>query len=232
MTKYAIELFNASLDGKPLPDAPAPPPSPDEIKNGADYAGTYTALDGRKLEFSAEADKLILSHRGQRIVLERAGGDRFIVKHPDFDMFLLGFVRENQQVTHVVYGADWYAGAKYVGPKTFETKKEWEAFAGHYYNDSAWYGDMRIVLRNGELFVDGVQALVPRADGKFGLGDPEGPDWISFESIVDGRAMRLQFTRAYRFAARSRRSIPGITSITTQRGAHGPSLHTVTMRTP
>jgi hypothetical protein len=35
---------------------------------------------------------------------------------------------------------------------------------------------------------------VPRGDGKFGVGDPEAPDWISFESIVDGRAMILNFS--------------------------------------
>ena len=61
-TKYAVELFNASLAGKSLPDAPAPPPSPDEVKNAGDYAGVYTSLDGNKLELVAESDKLILVH--------------------------------------------------------------------------------------------------------------------------------------------------------------------------
>jgi hypothetical protein len=127
-------------------------------------------------------------------VLERAGADRFIVKHPDLDTYVLGFVRENQQVTQAYHGANWYLGEKYTGPKTFETRKEWEGFAGHYNNDSPWYGDTRIVMRKGQLFVEGVQPLVPRGDGKFGLGDPDGPDWMTFESIVDGRAMRLNFS--------------------------------------
>jgi CubicO group peptidase (beta-lactamase class C family) len=194
VTKYAIELFNASADGKPLPEAPAPPPPPAEVKNAGDYVGTYTAVDGKKLELVAEGSKLVLVLPNRRVVLERAGGDRFIVKHPDFDTFLLGFVRENQQVTQAYHGANWYLGEKYTGPKTFETKKEWEGFAGHYYNDSAWYGDMRIVMRKGQLLIEGVQPLVPRADGKFGLGDPDGPDWMAFETIVDGRAMRLNFS--------------------------------------
>jgi CubicO group peptidase (beta-lactamase class C family) len=194
VTKYAVELFNASADGKPLPEAPAPPPAPDEVKNAADYAGTYTSLDGKKIELAADGNKLVLVHANRRIVLERAGGDRFIVKHPDFDTYLLGFVRENQQVTQAYYGANWYLGEKYNGPKTFDTKKEWEGFVGHYHNDSPWYGDTRIVMRKGQLFVEGVQPLVPRGDGKFGLGDPEGPDWMAFETIVDGRAMRLSFS--------------------------------------
>jgi len=194
VTKYAIELFNASLAGKPLPEAPAAPPPPDEVKNAADYAGIYTATDGRKLEFSAEGARLILNYNGRKIALERVGLDRFIVNHPAFDRYLLGFVRESNQVTQAVHGPDWYAGARYNGPRSFEARKEWEGFVGHYYNDSPWYGDTRIVLRRGQLYVDGMQALVPRADGKFSLGDPDGPDWMSFESIVDGRAMVLNLS--------------------------------------
>jgi hypothetical protein len=194
VTKYAVELFNASADSKPLPEAPAPPPSPTEVKNAADYVGTYTTLDGKKLELVADGAKLVLVYGNRRIILERAGGDRFIVKHPDLDTYVLGFVRENQQVTQAYHGANWYLGEKYTGPKTFETKKEWEGFVGHYNNDSPWYGDTRIVMRKGQLFVEGVQPLAPRGDGKFGLGDPDGPDWMNFESIVDGRAMRLNFS--------------------------------------
>src|SRR6185295_9492206 len=62
VTKYAVELFNASLTGKPLPEPPAPPPSPDEVKNAADYVGTYTSPDDKKLELMAEGDKLVLVH--------------------------------------------------------------------------------------------------------------------------------------------------------------------------
>ena len=194
VAKYVIDLFNASADKKPLPEPPPPPPSPEEVKNAADYAGIFTSPEGKKLEFVAEGNKLVLVHGGRRVVLERAAQDRFIVKHPDFETFIFGFVRENQVVTQAFHGSDWYMGTRYTGPRTFETKKEWEPFVGHYYNDSAWYGDTRIVLRNGNLFADGVQRLIPRGDGKFGIGDPEAPDWISFESIVDGRAMRLNYS--------------------------------------
>ena len=194
VTKYAVELFNASLANKTLPDLPPPPPAPDEVKNAADYVGVYTSPEGKKLEFAAAGNKLLLVLNGQKIALQRAGGDRFTVKHPAFALYPLGFVRENQQVTQAYHGADWYAGAKYNGPKTVEVRKDREGLAGHYFNDSPWYGDARIVLRRGELYVDGVQALIPRSDGKFGLGDPEAPDWMSFESIVDGRAMVLNFS--------------------------------------
>lgn len=194
VTKYAIELFNASLAGKALPEAPAAPPRPDEVKNASEYAGEYTSPNGKKLVLVAEKDKLILAHAGSRIVLERAAGDRFIVKHRDFETYVLGFVRQNRAVTEAFHGPEWYAGARYSGPRTFEARKEWEGYAGHYYNDSPWYGDVRIVYRKGRLFVDGTQPLTPRSDGRFGIGDPEAPDWIAFESIIDGRAMRLNYS--------------------------------------
>lgn len=194
VTRYAIDLLNASLAGKPLPDPPPPPPFPFEVKNAADYAGIYTSPEGKKLEIVAEREWLGFMHRGRRVSLERAGGDRFIVHHSDFELFLLGFARENQQVTQAFHGPDWFIGERYKGPTTFETRKDWEGFVGHYHNDSPWYGDARIVFRKGQLFMDGLQPLIPRGDGKFGIGDPEAPDWIGFESIVNGRAMRMNFS--------------------------------------
>src|SRR4030095_16383412 len=71
VTKYVVELFNASLAGKPLPDAPAPSAPPEEVRNATDYAGTYTAPDGKKLVLVAEGPKLMLVHAVGTIALER-----------------------------------------------------------------------------------------------------------------------------------------------------------------
>ena len=67
------------------------------------------------------------------------------------------------------------------------------AYAGHYFNDSAWYGDTRVVLRKGQLFVDGVQPLISTGEGRFATS-AESPDWISFETVIDGRAMRMSYS--------------------------------------
>src|SRR5689334_23213487 len=56
VTKFAVDLLNASLANKALPDAPGWPPL-DEVKNAADYAGVYTSLDGKKLELAGENNK-------------------------------------------------------------------------------------------------------------------------------------------------------------------------------
>jgi CubicO group peptidase (beta-lactamase class C family) len=193
VTKYAIELLNAASKGTALPDPPPPPAPSDRIENASDYAGTYTSPDDVKLVIEANGDKLILVHKSQQIVLERAGRDLFLAKHPDFDRFLLGFGRQSERIVEAFHGGNWYAGPAYSGPRTFTTPKDWEAYAGHYFNDSAWYGDTRVVLRKGQLFVDGVQPLISTGEGRFATS-AESPDWISFETVIDGRAMRMSYS--------------------------------------
>jgi hypothetical protein len=138
----------------------------------------------------------LLVHKGQRVALERNNGrDSFIVKHPDFALFHLGFTREGSRVVEAFYGADWYAGEAYTGARTFTYPKEWDAFAGHYHNDSPWYGSTRVVVRRGQLFLEGVQPLVAAEQGTFRLASDEfAPDRISFESIINNKAMRLNFS--------------------------------------
>lgn len=194
VTRYAVDLFNAWLENKPLPDPPPPPVPPDEVSNASDYAGTFASPEGKKLVLIANGTKLFLMHAGARVVLERSGRDTFIVKHPDFEIFLLGFVRDHERVTEAYYGPEWYAGQHYTGPRSFDAPAKWSAYVGHYTNDSPWYGSTRIVLRKGKLYSDGVQPLTPRGDDKFGVGDPEGPDWLEFKSIVDGRAMQMSLS--------------------------------------
>jgi hypothetical protein len=194
-TKFAVETLNAALAGKPLPAMPTPAAPAEEVKNAADYADTYTAPGGRKkLVLVAEANRLLLLHGGRGAALERAAApDTFVVKHPDFDLFLLGFVRDGRGVAEAFHGADWYAGVRYAGAREFDYPKAWEGFVGHYHNDSPWYGDERVVLRKGRLRLGGLQLLVPKADGTFGVGDTEAPDRVGFESIVAGRAMRMNY---------------------------------------
>jgi CubicO group peptidase (beta-lactamase class C family) len=193
VTKYAIELFNASLAGQALPDAPPPTPPADEVKNATDYAGVFTSPENnKKLEFVADGNKLLLVHNGRRISLERLSGDRFLAKQTPFERYPLAFVRDKLKVTEVLHGPEWFVNDNYNGPRSFETPKEWLGFVGHYYNDSPWYGDTHVILRKGQLVLDGVQVMAKRADGKF--GDPDGPDWVAFETIVDGRAMVLNYS--------------------------------------
>jgi len=193
VTKYALELLNAERAGRELPAAPAAPPWPYEVKNGADYVGTYTAPDGRWLSISTIGKGIMLNHKAGGDQLQRSGGpDSFIVRHPAFEMFRLVFTREGGQVVELSHGPDWYTHERYKGPRTFEYPKEWEAYAGRYRHESAWYGSTRIVLRRGRLWLEGEQELVPLPDGSFSIGPPEETaERIRFLDTGGGRALRM-----------------------------------------
>lgn len=191
---YALAALQADRDGKAMPPMPEPD-DPYKQANAADYVGTYTAPDGRKLVLSAEGDLLRLAWKGESIPLERLAPDTFFVSHPDFALFALTFGRDEKgAVMDAVSGEDWYAGERYAGPRTFETPAEWRAFAGHYRNDSPWEGSARIVLRNGRLWIGGDTPLVPLGGDLFRIGDEDhGPDRVRFGSVVNGRALVATF---------------------------------------
>jgi D-alanyl-D-alanine carboxypeptidase len=203
VTRYALELLNAALKDKELPAPPPPPPATDKITSAADYAGTFSTSDGSKLVLTSQGDKLLLQHSGAAIVLEQAAPDLFFVKHPDWDLFLLGFSREQGKVVEAFHGARWWTNERYSGPKTFKYPAEWDAYAGHYQSDSPWYDSTRLVVRKGQLLVEGLQPLEAIEPRVFRVaGQSIDVDRVVFDNIVEGRAMRasysgIEFFRAF-----------------------------------
>lgn len=194
VTRYALDLLSAAGNGKELPPLPPSPPAPDQIKNAAEYAGTFTAPDGQKLVLTNAGEQLLLHHGGAVIVLEAAGRDQFIVKHPDFDMFTLGFGRDKDLVVEAFHGANWWRGERYAGPKTFDYPKDWEAFTGHYRSDSPWYGGSRLVIRKGRLLIDGQQPLVQIERGVFQPEGASAAERVVFDTPVNGKANQLNYS--------------------------------------
>ena len=120
VAKYALDLLRATREGKELPAAPSTSTRPDQVSNAVDFSGTFASSDGTKLVLAAEGGKLWLSAGTQKVALERAGADRFIVKHPDFQMFALEFARDHNVVVEAFHGPRWFIGERYKGPKTFD----------------------------------------------------------------------------------------------------------------
>jgi len=199
VAQYAIQVMRADRARKPLPAPPAVK-SATEAENASNYAGTFQSSGGKSLVFVAEGRQLFLQHQQQRIPLENAGDGNFIAPHPDFSRFVLAFSRSDAKnpkspVVEVGWGSDWYVKSDYSGPKSFDHPKAWDTFVGHYRNENDWIGSIRIVLRKGQLLVDGVTALAPQADGTFRTqGEEADTEWISFHDIVDGSAQRLKFS--------------------------------------
>jgi D-alanyl-D-alanine carboxypeptidase len=195
VTRYALALLSAASRGQALPDAPPPPPSPAVIKNASEYAGTFSSPDGGKLVLVSEGEQLILQHAGSRIVLELAGKDSFLVKHPDFALFTLKFGREKDVVVEAFHGAGWWTNERYSGLRKFEYPREWDAYTGHFHSDSPWYGSTRVVIRKGQLLIDGDQPLAPVEPRVFRpADDPGDADRITFDTMIDGQATRMHYS--------------------------------------
>jgi len=100
-------------------------------------------------------------------------------------------------VVEAGWGEQWYAAAAYPGPKEFKSPDEWRHFVGHYRNEDQWIGSHRIVLRKGQLWLDGAIPLQELPDGRFYLRDePHNPEWITFSDLVNGQAMRMRLSGA------------------------------------
>lgn len=83
----------------------------------------------------------------------------------------------------------------YNSPKTFPYPAEWDAYAGHYHSDSPWYESTRLVIRKGQLLVEGLQSLEAIEPRVFRvLGQAVDVDRVVFDTIVDGRAMRVTYS--------------------------------------
>jgi len=203
VTGFALQLLSAAANDKELPRLPPPRPATNWIANAADYAGTFTANDGTKLVLTTQGNKLLLQHAGSSIVLEQAAPDLFYVEHADWDLFLLGFSREQGKVAEAFHGARWWTNERYSGPKTFQYPPEWDAYSGHFHSDSPWYESTRLVIRKGQLLVEGLQTLEPIEPGVFRVaGQTIDVDRVVFDTIVNGRAMRatysgIEFFRAF-----------------------------------
>ncbi|MBA3713428.1 MAG: beta-lactamase family protein [Pyrinomonadaceae bacterium] len=194
---YALKAMRAANATQAIP--PLPPPNPSgKIEKAEEYAGVFTSPDGRRMEFIAEGDRLYLIHKGQRLQLETTTGPGFLAQHPDFDRFLVSFGRDQGKVgkvTEVSCGADWYVNQQYAGPRDFARPKEWDAFMGHYRNDSPWIGSLRVVQRKGRLWLDGVVPLELVEANTFKLADsPYNPEWIRFLDVVNGKSMHLKLS--------------------------------------
>jgi len=203
VAEYALRLMRACREGQPLPPVPKPAPAW-QVDAAADYAGRYTATDGRVLEVMASGTRLALLHRGERVGLEAsvAGPDLFNVLHADFALFPLAFAREAGQPAGAVVSASWGPHCHYapthVGRKGLEPPAEWAAYIGEYRSEDPWIGSRRVVLREGRLWLDGVIPLEPAGGAKFFLRDePDSPEWVAFREVADGKAVAMTLSGLY-----------------------------------
>ena len=192
VTQFAVQVMNAKAQNKKVPDAP-PLPDP-AIKDAQDYAGVYTSAAGKRLEVVAEGERLMLRAGSETIPLEHAGGDVFLPGAPVWEQFPVIFSRsEKRQVVELAHGSEWYMNANYSAELSFPEAAELQAYSGYYQDASAWSGSVRVVVRKGKLWADGVTQLQPIGNALFRVGEePYSPDTAQFYYMVDGKAQLMK----------------------------------------
>jgi CubicO group peptidase (beta-lactamase class C family) len=217
VTEYAVRLLRASREAK-APPAPPALVDPMDVDNAGDYAGTFTAADGRKLTFAFNGKRLSLVADGQTIPLQHAGGDSFVSTVPGplaYHSFEFGRKSADANATaesgtskasgsageskptapvvEVSYGGDWYANADYAGPRSFPAPAESDAFVGRYHCDSPWSGDFEVYVLKGRLEASGL-TLTPIGGRLFRAGSADwSPERVEFLHVFEGKARILRF---------------------------------------
>mgnify|MGYP002640388382 CR=1 FL=1 len=189
ISRYALDLLHAALQGDDLPDFP-----PDGMKQDDASLGHYSS--GKKsFELRMEDGRLALGFGSATVSLEKRSPDVFLVPHPDFDLFPLRLERENDEGTGVSYGGERFAREGYPQKAASPYPREWEAYPGHYRSHNPWFSNFRVVLRDGLLVF-----IEPNGDeeelhhlefGLFRIGaEVSSPESVRFDVILDGKAMR------------------------------------------
>ena len=203
VTKAALDAIEASISDLPFPDI-EPLEDPFAVPDATEYAKTYQS-DGTAIQFIAVGQGLCLVIEGEVIPLERSGDDSFLANHPDFELFPLTFKRDaDGDVVSVHYGERiWYSPGSDVGASPIPA--EWKALRGHYRTHNPWLSNFRVIVRGGSLILAWPSGhedpLLPAGDGSFQLSDVNTPEFIQFDTFVNGEAWRANLSGCeyYRF---------------------------------
>jgi CubicO group peptidase (beta-lactamase class C family) len=199
VAEFALQLLRSETErakppGTPVFDAAA------KIEGAESYDGVYTRGDGRRLEVKSAAERLTLIVDGHAVPLQQSDEGTFIADHPGIDLYPIAFEREpeassaageesKRAVTALAYGPDWYARSGSKARPALEPSGELAKYTGKYYSENPWNGVIRIVQRQGQLWMGGTEPLISIGAHLFRIGaNPWLPETAEFSEWVDGRA--------------------------------------------
>jgi len=195
MGRWIVDVVKAAARDQPVWEFKSPAP-----QSAADWAGVFTAKDGRTLEFAVdptEGSRLTLKRGNGIAALTRVGLNAFREADGNPVAFPYAFERRDGRVVEVARGGDWYTRGAYSGPASFDVPAEFAAFAGRYKNHNPEGGPLRVFVRGASLMIasganDGGQRLVRVAASTFRPESPDfNPERYVFDSVVDGHALRV-----------------------------------------
>lgn len=211
VVQYAVELLNQTDASKPLP-APPKIKDPNIVENAADYVGSYTTSDGKRLDISGDK-QLVATVNGRQIGLQHVEGDSFLTEDPEFARYLFSFERAKapeppkqsepqkpnspeekpkpQPVIELTHGPDWYRNDRYTGPVEFKSPEHYKNYVGYYMGSGPFPAEAEILVRKGALWLEGGFKLIPIGENEFAA---EGaPERVEFLYVAGGKARLMKF---------------------------------------
>ncbi|MGB7873596.1 MAG: serine hydrolase domain-containing protein, partial [Anaerolineales bacterium] len=193
ISRYALSLFNAALDGQALPDFPE-----DTVDNAEDYVGAYRCGE-KSFTLKADESRLFLDFESATVPLTSFIPDHFIVPHPAFELFALHMECEDDRITGAGWGAERYVREGLETKASLESPVEWDAYPGHYRSHNPWLNNFRVISRAGSLVLiyptGEEEALYQLEPGLFRISDdPRSPEFIRFDVVIYGKAMQAFFS--------------------------------------
>jgi hypothetical protein len=194
VAQLAVQLLRAEKEGSKPPAAPEFDPAL-KVESAGSYSAVYTSAAGRHLEIKNAADRLTLIADGRTIPLQQSDDGNFITDQAGFDLFPIIFERaqipaaaadsSKAPITALSYGADWYARAGYQGETALEPSAALAKYVGEYYSENPWYGTVRVVQRQRQLWMGGTDPLMPIGNHLFRIGmEPTSPGVVEFSELI------------------------------------------------
>lgn len=193
---YALDVVAAALRGDPLPAVPDLPPA-DRIDDAQAFAGTFVG-EGRTWRLRPDDGGVFLEAGPVGVRLERLGQDGIIAPHPALDRFPIAVVREGGEVVELGHGPSRYVREGVARPSP-TPDPSWAALTGAYRSTSPWYEVLRVHERGARLWLETPASgtedeLFALGDRRFAVGEPDSPERIGFDLVVEGAAQRLRWS--------------------------------------
>jgi hypothetical protein len=205
VAEFALQLLRSGAEHSNPPATPAYDAAA-KVEAAESYDGVYTCGDGRRLEVKSAADRLRLIVTGRSVPLQQSDDGTFIADHPGFDLFPIVFERDPESpaassekskpaVTALAYGPDWYARAGHKTRPALEPSTELAKYTGKYYSENPWNGVVRVVQRQGQLWMGGTDPLISVGDHLFRIGAaPSQPEIAEFSEWGNDKANLLWYS--------------------------------------
>jgi CubicO group peptidase (beta-lactamase class C family) len=156
------------------------------------------AASGNRLRVALEGGAPRARFDDREVALIPAGDDEFEVDDPVLGRFPLRFERDGEDApAAAVHGGRRYTSRADVTQRP-ALRPAQRAAVGRYRSHNPWRRFFDVVDRHGRLVVieaNGMEdELVSRGRGTFRVGGPGSPEWMHFDAVVGGRALRVSAT--------------------------------------